>query len=257
MGADNDHMRTRVKTVRTALDIVEALKSLDGATTTELATHLDMPKSSVYNHLQTLEHDGYVVKNDQTYELGLRFLDLGAFARQKKSKLTDVAQPELESVAEETGELVNLLVEENGRGIFLLREQGPQSVNIDSYTGQCIHLHTTALGKTVLAHLPAERRAEIIDRHGLPEKTENTITDRDELEDALEEIRNEGVAYDLEERIKGLRCVAIPIFRDDRISGAISVSGPNSRMGDQRIETEILPKLRHAANIIELNQTYS
>lgn len=248
--------RTHVKTVRTAFEILEALKSLDGATTTEIADRLDLPKSSAYNHLQTLEHDGYVVKVGQTYEVGLRLLDLGAFARQKQT-LFDVAQPELESVAEETGELVNLLVEESGRGIFLLREQGENAVNIDSYAGQSIHLHTTALGKTVLAHLSPERREEVIDRHGLPRKTESTITDRDRLEAELEEIRTEGVAYDIEERIRGLRCVAVPIFEDDAIAGAISVSGPNSRMSEQRIGDDILPELKHAANIIELNQTYS
>ena len=256
MGSTDTEDRTRVKTVRTAFEILEALKSLDGATTTEIADHLALPKSSAYNHLQTLKHDGYVVKNGQTYELGLRLLDLGAFARQKQT-LFDVAQPELESVAEETGELVNLLVEENGRGIFLLREHGEHAVNIDSYTGQSVHLHTTALGKTVFAHMSSERRDAVIDRHGLPQKTENTITDRDRLEAELEEIRTEGVAYDIEERIRGLRCVAVPIFENDTIAGAISVSGPNSRMSEQRIQDAILPELQHAANIIELNQTYS
>ncbi|WP_436348209.1 IclR family transcriptional regulator [Natronorubrum sp. FCH18a] len=256
MGSTDSEGRTRVKTVGTAFRILEALKSLDGATTTEIANELDLPKSSAYNHLQTLEHEGYVVENGQTYELGLQLLDLGAFARQKQT-LFDVAKPELETVATETGELVNLLVEENGRGIFIRREQGANAVNIDSYTGQSVHLHTTALGKTVLAHLSAQRREEIIDRHGLPEKTENTITDRDRLEGELDEIRSEGVAYDIEERIRGLRCVAIPVFKDDSISGAISVSGPNSRMSEQRIQDDILPQLKHAANIIELNQTYS
>jgi DNA-binding IclR family transcriptional regulator len=256
MATDDDGVRTPVKTVRTAFEILEALKALDGATTTELASHLDLPKSSVYNHLQTLEYEGYIVKNGQTYELGLRFLDLGAYARQQET-LYDVARPELETVATETDELVNLLVEENGRGVFILREKGPNAVNIDSYTGQCVHLHTTALGKTILAYLSDDDRAAIIDRHGLPEKTTNTITDPDQLADELEEIRSAGVAYDLEERIRGLRCVAVPILRGDRISGAISVSGPNSRMDDQRIQNEILPQLQHAANIIELNQTYS
>lgn len=256
MGTTAPDDRTHVKTVRTAFQILRVLKSLDGATMTEVAEALDLPKSSTYNHLQTLEYEGYVVKNGQTYEIGLHLLDLGAFARQKQT-LYDVAQPELETVAKETGEQVNLLVEENGRGIFLLRERGENAVNLDSYAGQSVHLHTTALGKTILAHLPSERCDEIVDRYGLPEKTENTITDRGTLEEELEEIRSDGVAYDMEERVRGLHCVAIPLFSDDSISGAISVSGPNSRMSEQRIQDDILPALRHAANIIELNQTYS
>ncbi|WP_231588011.1 IclR family transcriptional regulator [Halostagnicola sp. A56] len=109
----------------------------------------------------------------------------------------------------------------------------------------------------MLAYLPEERLTEIIERHGLPKKTENTITDRNHLEDELKEIRTEGIAYDIEERIQGLHCVAVPIFKNETISGAISVSGPNSRLDDQRIQNEILPKLEHVSNIIELNQTYS
>ncbi|SEV80451.1 IclR family transcriptional regulator [Natrinema salifodinae] len=247
---------TPVKTAQTTFRIVEALKTLDGATVTAIAERLDLPKSSAYNYLKTLEHEGYVVSDGGEYELGLRFLDLGAYARQKK-KLYTVAKPELRSVAEETGELANLLVEENGHGVFIVRERGPDAVNIDSYTGQCVHLHTTALGKTILAHLPSDRRDEIIDRYGLPAKTDRTITDRETLLNELDEIRQNEVAYDREERIKGLHCVAVPVFEDDRISGAISVSGPNSRMDDERIRETILPQLRHAANIVELNQTYS
>ena len=249
-------LRTPVKTAQTTFRIVEALKDLDGASITELADHLDLPKSSTHNYLRTLEHEGYVVENDGQYEVGLRFLDLGAYARTREQLYT-VAAPELEEVAEATGEHVNLLVEEHGLGIFLSRAQGANAVSVDSYTGQCVRLHTTALGKTILAHLPRERTDEIIDRYGLEAKTDRTITDRAELYEELDEIEQRGVAYDREERIKGLRCVAVPILSDDRITGAVSVSGPTSRMDADRIENEILPKLRHAANIIELNQTHS
>lgn len=256
MEPNDNGPETPVKTAQTTFRILEALKTLDGATVTTIADYLDIPKSSAHNYLKTLEHEGYVVSDGQKYNLGLRFLDLGGYARQKK-RLYNVAKPELRDVAEETGELVNLLVEENGLGTFIVRERGPDAVNIDSYTGQCIHLHTTALGKTILAHLPPERRDEIIDRHGLPEKTDQTVTNRESLLDELKRIQQNEVAYDHEERIKGLHCVAVPIFRDDRISGAISVSGPTSRMDEEQIQKTILPELRHAANIIELNQTYS
>lgn len=248
--------QTPVKTAQTTFRIIEALKELDGASITELATHLDLPKSSTHNYLQTLEHEGYIVKNGQQYEVGLRFLDLGSYARTRE-RLYSVAEPELETVAERTGEHANLLVEEHGLGIFLCRAKGSDAVNVDSYTGQCVRLHTTALGKTVLAHLSEERVNEIIERHGLSRKTDQTITNKDELFDELADIREAGVAYDEEERIKGLRCVAVPLLSNDRITGAVSVSGPTSRMDADRIENDILPQLRHAANIIELNQTHS
>lgn len=247
---------TLVQTTRTTFRVVEGLKSLDGATVTELSTHLDMPKSSAHNYLRTLEHEGYVVETDNRYEVALRFLDLGGYARTREPLYT-VAEPELERVAESTGEYVNLLVEEDGLGVFLNRARGENAVSLDSYVGQCARLHTTALGKTILAHLPRERVESIVARHGLPAKTDRTITDREELHAELAEIEQRGCAYDTEERIKGLHCVAVPILRDDRITGAVSVSGPASRMDEERITEELLPELRRAANIIELNQAHS
>ncbi|RLM88386.1 IclR family transcriptional regulator [Halobellus sp. Atlit-38R] len=256
MDGTNAEPKTPVKTAQTTFRIVEALKSRDGATVTELANHLDIPKSSAHNYLRTLEHEGYVVQHGQQYEVGLRFLDLGGYARSRE-RLYTVATPEMERLAAATGEYANLLVEEQGLGVFLAREHGENAVSLDSYTGQSVRLHTTALGKTVLAYLPRDRVDAIIERHGLPAKTDRTITDRAELFEELTEIRQRECAYDREERIKGLNCVAVPILSDGDITGALSVSGPVSRMDQERIDEEILPELRRAANIIELNQTHS
>jgi DNA-binding IclR family transcriptional regulator len=256
MVTDRTEPNTPVKTARITFRILEALKSLDGATVTGLADHLEMPKSSIHNYLRTLEHEGYVVRTDQRYEVGLRFLDLGGYARSRK-RLYEVALPEMKRVADTTGEYANLLVEEHGLGVFVARERGEKAVSLDSYTGQSVRLHTTALGKTILAHLPRDRVESIIEQHGLPSMTERTITDRTELFEALAEIEGRGVAYDREERITGLNCVAVPILSGGDIEGALSVSGPVSRMDQDRIDGEILPEPRRAANIIELNRTHS
>ncbi|WP_188877161.1 IclR family transcriptional regulator [Halarchaeum nitratireducens] len=253
---DDAAPRSPVKTAQTTLRIVEALKEHDGATVTEIADALDLSKSSAHNYLRTLEHEGYVVKDDRQYRVGLRFLDLGAHARTREELYT-VAKPELESIAERTGEHANLLVEEHGLGVFLLRAQGENAVGVNSHVGQCVPLHTTALGKSILAHLPAERRDDIFERHELDAKTAATITDRETLEAELAEVRESGVAYDREEGVRGLKCVAVPVLSDDGVLGAVSVSGPTSRMGDERIETELLPQLRDAVNVIELNRAYS
>lgn len=248
--------RTPVKTAERAFELVELLKNADGATLTEATEALGLPKSSVHNYLKTLEHQGYIVENDGTYEVGLRFLDLGAYAR-TRVPLYPIAEPGLETVAEETGELTNLLVEQDGRGTFVYRKKGENAVKIDSYNGQQIHLNTTAAGKAILANLPEGRVEQILDRHGLPAKTENTITDRDELYAELEEIRAAGFSYDREERSSGLKCVATPILHEGNVAGAISITGPTSRMSETRIEETVKQQLRNAKNIIELNLSHS
>ena len=246
-----------VKTARTTFAILEELKQRDEATVTELTDTFDLSKSSIHNYLSTLEQDGYVVKTGNTYQIGLRLLDLGGHARHRK-RIYDIAKDEVTTLAEETGELANLLVEEHGKGVYLHRAHGADAVKTDSYIGQRVHLHNTGLGKAILAHLPRDRVNEIIDKHGIPATTENTITDRDELFTCLEQVRETGVAFDDEARVKGLRCVAVPIVNNnDTIEGAISVSGPTSRFREQRFREELPSKLKSASNIIELNITHT
>jgi DNA-binding IclR family transcriptional regulator len=248
---------TTVKTARTTFRILEAIKARDGGTVTELTEEFDLSKSSIYNYLKTLEREGYVIRDGDTYRIGLRMLDLGGYARHRE-RIYQSAKDRVTQLAEETGEMTNLLVEENGRGIYLHRANGENAVKSDSYIGHRVHLHNTALGLAILAHLPRERVDEIFDRHGLPRTTENTVTDRDALYDRLERVCEAGVAFDDEERLVGLRCVATPIVnKDGDVEGAISISGPTSRLQGDRYREELPKMLNDAANVIELNINYT
>jgi DNA-binding IclR family transcriptional regulator len=254
---DNTSENNTVKTAKTTFDILETLNEKSEATVTELTDEFALSKSSIHNYLSTLERKGYVVKEDNRYRMGLRFLEFGGQARHGQL-LYRIAKDEIAKLAEETGELANILIEEHGRGIYLYRAKGEQSVQTDSYTGHRVYLHNTALGKAILAHLPRQRVDEIIERHGLPGTTENTITDRDTLFEELERIRDVGIAFDDEARLEGLRCVAVPIINsNDTVEGAISISGPTSRFQGDYYKSEIPAKLKDAANVIELNITHT
>nr|WP_320055252.1 IclR family transcriptional regulator [Haloferax massiliensis] len=246
-----------VKTARTTFRILEVLKEKNEATVTEMTQEFDLSKSSLHNYLSTLEQDGYIVKEGNTYRVGLKLLDLGGHARHRR-RLYEIAKDEVTALAEETGELTNLLVEEHGKGIYLHRAHGADAVKTDSYIGQAVYLHNTGLGNAILAHLPRERVNEILDRHGMPASTENTITERSELFETLDKVAEDGYALDDETRVKGLRCVAVPIINNnDEVEGAISVSGPKSRFQDERFRETLPEKLQNVANIIELNITYT
>lgn len=246
-----------IKSTKTTFRIIEALMELDGAGVTELANHLELPKSNVHNYLSTLEEEEYVVKNGSTFHVGIRFLELGAYARSRRD-LYRIARPEMHKLADETGELVNLLVEEHGRGTYIYRVAGENAVRVDTHTGTRVQLHCTALGKAILSFLPERRVTEIVDRHGLPRRTDHTITAREELREALSAVRERGVAFDMEERLEGLKCAAVPIRGNTgRVLGAISISGPQTRISDSHLEEDIPSLLKQAANIIELNITYS
>lgn len=244
-----------VRTTETTLSVIEALKARDGGRVTELADSLGLAKSAVHNHLSTLRDHGYVVKDGEEYHLGLKFLDLGGY-RRHRMELFRTAEPEVNRLAEETGELANLLTEEHGKGIYLYRAKGEQALDLDTYAGMRKHLHATALGKAILAFSSESKVRAIIDRHGLPRMTDRTIADESSLFETFERIRERGVALDDEEATDGVRCVAAPVKTDERVLGAISISAPTSRMRGDRFEETVPDKVRSAANVIELNIKY-
>lgn len=246
-----------VKTTQRSLDIVETLREMDGARLTELADRLDLPNSTVHNHLSTLMERDYVLKDGDVYRVSLRFLDIGEHARNRR-KVYELAKPEIRELADETGEMANLLVEENGWGVYLWSSEGEDAVPLDISPGKHVHLHATALGKCILANLPEKRVEEIIDRRGLPAQTDETITDPDALTEELETVRNQGYAIDDEERVPGMRCIGTTVKSESgNVIGAISVSGPTSAMSMERLTDSLAEQLQGAANVIELKVAYS
>jgi len=245
-----------IKAVDRTLAILQTLGEYDTVGVTALAEDLDLPRSTVFNHLKTLESGEYVVNDGGEYRLGSRFLELGAKARDFHD-VYEAARGEVSRLAEETGEISALLIEEHGLGVFLYRSEGEGSVHIDSFTGQRIYLHGAALGKAILAGLPESRVDGIVERRGLPTLTDNTVTERDELSAELAEIAEAGVAFDDEERLDGLRSVAAPIHDGEDVLGSVSLAGPSSRVGDDRFREEFPAKVADAASTAELNLTYS
>lgn len=246
-----------VQAAATTFRIIETLHELNGAGVTELSAELEMPNSTVHDHLRTLTEAEYLVNEGGTYHIGGRFLELGGFAR-SRMKLYQIATPEIKKLAEETGEHANLMIEEHGKGIFLNKAKGQHAVTLDTHIGKRVHLHTTAMGKAILSQRSEAAVDELVDQHGLPGVTEKTITDADELKAQLAEIRERGYAVDDEERVSGMRCVAAPVCDTDGVPlGAISVSGPTNRFTDDALATEIPKAVLSTANVVEVNMTYS
>lgn len=245
-----------VRGVETTIEIIEKLKEVDGAGLTELTSHLDLTKGAVHNHLSTLEQHKLIVREGNTYKLGLQFTVLGEYVR-NHNLLYEIGKPETDELAQETGEYAHLTTEQHGLGMKLYKSQGEKAVGSQyqiTKLQKSEPLHYNATGKAILAYLPSKRVDQIVDHYGLPRRTSNTITSRGELFDDLAEIRERGYSYNDEEEIEGYRAVGAPIMdREGTVLGSISVSGPTSRIkGDQFRET--LPEMvTRTANIIEVN----
>lgn len=245
-----------LQTVSRAFGLIRALKALDGAGVTELATHLDLSKSATYNYLSTLREEKFVVKNGDTYELSLQFLLVGEYVR-NQNILYRFGRAELDELADEIGEYAHLSIEQHGLGVNLYKVAGDKAVGASYQTSKLQnsdYLHCSATGKAILAHLPRERVDWIIDKYGLTGKTENTITDRDALYEELDRIEEQGYALNDEEEVTGLQAIGAPITnRHNRVLGSISVSGPVKRMKNPDYHDNVIDRVVNTANVIEVN----
>jgi DNA-binding IclR family transcriptional regulator len=240
---------------RTLFGILEALVDLDGATVTELADELDAAKSTIHQHLATLFELGYVVKAGGEYNVGLRFLTIGEYAKENHDAVT-LVRPMVEQLAEETGERAQFFVEEHGRGIYLHTVTGERAVQANRHTGELRYLHSSAGGKAILAEMDGETVEAILDRHGLPAETERTITDRETLVSELEVTRERGYSINKEESITGLWAIGVPVVVDGDVIGAFSVSGPRHRLENSGIDEELPSLLLATANELEIKLQY-
>jgi DNA-binding IclR family transcriptional regulator len=246
-----------VQAVRTTFRILHALHDMEGsAGVSELSRELDLPVSTVHSHLTTLHECEYVVKRDTKYDIGYRFLETGG-RRRSRSRLYQFAKPKVDQLAAELGDKVNLVVYDHGLAAHLYIAEGEEAIGTDTHTGIRIHAHSSASGKVILAHLPDELVSETLDRREPVRHGPNAITSRDELHEEFERIREAGIAFDHEERIKGLRCVAAPILRDDALPAAISVSGPRSRMNGERFTETIPERLKDVADTLRIKLRYA
>ncbi|SDN24588.1 transcriptional regulator, IclR family [Halogranum gelatinilyticum] len=245
----------RIEASGRTLELLRTVAAIGPASATEIATELGFAKSTAYYHLETLADFEFVVRRHDGYQLSMNFLSMG-HDLVNQLDIYQVGKPQIDRLAEETGELCILMTEEHGYGYYIYDNRGEGAVNFDTI-GHRKHLHNNALGKAVLAHMDERRVDEILDRHGLPPTTDRTITDRAALKEELATARSEGVAFDREEQLNGLCCIAAPLLDsdsgDDReVKGAISVAVPASRARGTYFNEELPMAVSDTANLVEL-----
>ncbi len=241
-----------IKVLNKSLSILEILLQQGSSMNmTELSEKLGFYPSTIHRILDTLKHWGYVEQDSHTqkYQLGLKALELG-MAKLHQMDLVREATPHLKELVNQCNETVHLGVLEAGEVLYLAKEESSQTIRMISYVGKRAPLHCTSLGKVLLAYLSVEERKKILGEKGLPRLTENTITDKKELEKELGKVREQGFALDRRENEKDVRCIAAPIRNfQGKIIAAISISGPafridvNTRNNQKKALLEISKKI--------------
>jgi IclR family acetate operon transcriptional repressor len=233
--AGGDQVQSLVRALALLNRLSEA--SDGGATLTELAQQVGLPSSTAHRLLTTLEQERYVRfdQDGRLWSIGVQAFVAGC-AFTKTRSLASVARPHMRYLMEESGETVNLAVEDEGEAVYLAQVECRQMMRAFARPGLRVPLHCSAVGKAILSAMSDKALSKILHQHGMPRLTVKTITSPAALRTSLGQVQEAGYAIDDEEHAVGLRCIAAPIFDEtgDAI-GAVSTSGPMARMVDDRL----------------------
>ncbi len=242
-----------VQTLERASFILDILgQSPQGISIKDLSDKMRLPKGTTHRLLSSLSYFGYVRQDQGTknYFLGFKLVELGNMLLGQLD-LRKEAEPFLRDLAERTKETVHLVILDGNEIVYLDKlETEPHTggLRMASRVGSRNPAHSCAVGKVLMAHLPVEALARLVEDKGLPRRTANTITDFKQLRDHMAVVRKQGYAVEDEENERGIRCVGAPIFNEaGRVVAAISVSGPAFRVTKKSVQESLKKEVMETA----------
>ncbi len=243
------------RTLLRGLDVIEVLAEADpgGMGPSAIGDSVDLDKATVSRLLRTLIEAGWVAQDPATrrYRLSGKLLRLAAHVRVHLD-LRTAAAPHLRHLWSQLGETVHLGVMEDLNVVYLDKLESPSSIQLVSRVGQLMPLHSTSLGKAMLAALPVDEREQRLARMDFAPRTDRTITSVAAFREEITLSQSRGYAIDDRENEPLGACVAAAIVGPEgRPVGAISVSGPHYRIRG-RFE-EIGRTVRAAATMVAMD----
>ncbi|MGI8989919.1 MAG: IclR family transcriptional regulator [Bryobacteraceae bacterium] len=206
--------KSSVPALQRGLAVIELLaRSRGGLTLSQVTRYLELPKSSVFCLLHTLDDSGFVYRDGDSgkYRLSLRVCGLADLALNGIG-LREQARPYLRRLADSSGMTVHLAVLEKGTCILIEKISPPGVSLVATWVGKHMSFHCTALGKALAAYLPEEELDSLIREHGLQRHNDFTIHSAKRLKKELASVRERGYAIDDEEEEIGVRCAGVPIL---------------------------------------------
>lgn len=205
---------------------VEVLDALSGHTRLgDIATAAGLPKATVHRILQTLVERGFVrATGTGDYFSGPRMLSLAGRVL-RHLDLPGHVRPHLEELHRRTGRTVHLALLSGDEAVYAVKIEADKPYQLASRVGMSLHLHSTSIGKAVLAAMPDEEVVALARRTDLPARTPHTITDVAGLIEELARIRAQGWAEDHEENEIGVCAAGAAVFdHTGHVVGAVSAA---------------------------------
>lgn len=210
--------------------VLDAFDGPGRLTLAQIVRRTGLPRSSAHRMLERLVQLRWLRRSGRDYELGMRLVELGSLAVHQ-DRLVRAAGPLLGELHRATGLVVHLAVLDGPDVVYLDKVGGSPLAPIPTRVGGRQPAHCTAVGKAMLAYREEDAAVDLGVR-----STKYSIATGSQLEVELSRVRAHGVAFEREESLLGVGCVAAPIGDPGEAVAAVSVCGPMSRMTfDQRL----------------------
>lgn len=226
-----------INSLEKATKILNLLGQMGELSVSEIAKTLGMHRSATHRFLATLRSLGYLEQSeDSSYRLSFKLFQLGITVA-NRLEIRKIVHPFLMDLRVRHEETVNLGVMDGLDVIYIDKIESPHLLRMDLDIGCRVPSYCTALGKVILANRPEREVQKLFRGVKLERRTPKTIANIKELLEHLSRIRTEGYAFDDEELVLGIRCVAVPVFDyTGSCIAAISLAGPTARMNNGKIE---------------------
>ena len=199
----------------------------------DIAMKSGLGKGTVHRILGTLKSRRFVHQDPDTkkYGLGIRALEMGS-AVKKDEILRKAMRPALRDLLHQCRETVNAAILEHNEIVYIYRLESEEPLRFSLQVGSRFPAHCTSTGKIMLADLSDQDLCELYGgTDDLGRLTENSIRSFEQFMKEIRDVRQKGLAFDLEETLAGVKCIAAPVRNGKgEVVAAISISGPRERM---------------------------
>ena len=236
--AEGKETKNPVQSAERIFQVMEMLAENGEMGLMEISAALDLHKSTVHRLLMSLVYKGYAKQDETTqkYMLSYKIVNMAGKILDRMDIL-QVAKPYLERLSDLSGEAVHLVQREGNHILYIYKiEAKVGTIRMVSHVGMIHPMYCSGVGKAIMATLPEREVKQIWNESVIEKKTDKTVTDYDEMQKLLEEVRKNGYALDDEENEKGVRCIAACLHGyQNEVKYAFSISGPTSRMTRERV----------------------
>ena len=207
-----------------------------------------LPKPTLHRMLQQLEGAGLLQRESdgRHYSTAVRLRRL-AEALLLNDSHHGARHAVLRHLVEEVGESCNITALSGSEVVYLDRVETAAPLRFYLHPGSRVPVHCSASGKVFLAQMSPAQRRRLLAHAPLEAYTPRTLTDLDALEREIQRVRKDGCAFDNEEFLPGLLCIAALVPSESGPSNlCIAVQAPVMRM-DMEKAKKLLPALQRAA----------